>query len=570
MTTKSTRPLPPILLKASVPLSAAILLGAFFAASLPAAAQPDAVRPVAEPTFGEIIDVRVINLEVVVTDRKTRVMGLTSDDFQLLVDGKEVPIEYFTEVVGGQATTSAGAQGSIPALAPGESVGTRFLVFIDDSFSVRNQRNRVLRRLEEQLPFLGPDDHMAIAAYDGHEIDLLTTWTNSQRDLERALRQARERRTYGLQRRLYLTSDLSTDAYFYGRTRSPFGFGPYDDFGYAGYGPYGAYRGAVPGSRLYTETSEVVDAATSTLRAFARPPGRKVMLLLSGGWAVSSDTGFRPSVIYGGRGSRDLLRPLTDTANRLGYTLYPVDVKGTASRLAGGAEFGSSRRANYVARLEREREWVEESGLLYLAEETGGRAMLDGASLKALERAVEDTRSYYWLGFTPSWQENDQRHRVEVKVRRKGLKVRSRESFSDLSRQTEVTMLVESSQLFDLPLPGESRELGVAFGEPAKGGFRKVIVPLKLEIPLDRITLLPTAEGFAARLELRVAATDDRGNRADIPVLPVELRADPDGEEIFAEVEIGLKLRRRPHKLLVSLHEPVSGNLMSKRVALSL
>ncbi len=207
---------------------------------------------------------------------------------------------------------------------------------------------------------------------------------------------------------------------------------------------------------------------------------------------------------------------------------------------------------------------------MYLAEETGGRALLDGAATSALQRAVEDTRSYYWLGFTPSWQEDDRRHKVEIKVRRKGLKVRSRESFSDLSRQTEVTMLVESSQLFDLPVPGENRELGVAFGEPAKGGFRKVIVPLKLEIPLDQVTLLPTAGGFVAQLELRVAATDDQGNRADMPVVPVELRADAGGEAAFATFELALKFRRRPHKVLVSLHEPASGNLLTRRVALTL
>lgn len=535
--------------------------------TLPAAAQ--SAEP--SPTFGEIIDVRVINLEVVVTDRKTRVMGLSSDDFQLLVDGKEVPIEYFTEVVGGQAVATVDGEGTIPALAPGGAVGTRFLVFIDDSFTVRNQRNRILRKLEEQLQFLSPDDHMAVAAFDGRGIDLLTSWTNSEQDLQKVFRLARERPAHGLQRRVQMPGYFPTRGSYFGRYADPFSsVGPYG-YGWGGFRGFGSYPSVSPGSRLYNETGRVIDAATSVLRAFARPPGRKVMLLLSGGWSVAGENRFRSSVAYGtGRGNPGLLRPLTDTANRLGYTLYPVDVQGLGRRLVGGAQYGSSREASYAAFQQREREWIEETGLIYLAEETGGRALLDGAASTALQRAVEDTRSYYWLGFTPSWQENDQRHKVEVKVRRKGLKVRSRESFSDLSRQTEVTMLVESSQLFDLPVPGENRELGIEFGEPAKGGFRRVIVPLKLEIPLDQVTLLPTAEGFVAQLELRVAATDDQGKRADIPVVPVELRSGADGEAAFATFELSLKLRRRPHKLLVSLHEPVSGNLMTKRVALTL
>ena len=534
--------------------------------ALPAAAQPADT----DPAFGEIIDVRVINLEVVVTDGKDRVTGLSSDEFQLLVDGKETPIEYFTEVVGGRAVESSGDSGAaIPALAPGAAVGTRFLVFIDDSFSVRGQRNRVLRKLEEQLQFLAPEDHMAVVAFDGREIELLATWTRSSRELERALRQARERRTYGLQRRIQLASYTPAYSAFYGGFGDPF-LSRAGARGFGGLSGFGAYPSLAPrGSRLYSETGQVVDAATSVLRAFAKPPGRKVMLLLSGGWAVAGQSRFQSSVVYAG-GGPGLLRPLIDTANRLGYTLYPVDVKGVESHLGGSARYGSSREANFASFQRSHREWIEEAGLIYLAEETGGRALLDGASSSALQRAVEDTRSYYWLGFTPTWQENDRRHRVKVEVRRRGLKVRSRESFSDLSRRTEVTMLVESSQLFDLPLPGEDRDLGVDFGEPAKAGFRKVIVPLKLEIPLDQITLLPTASGFAARLELRVAATDDRGNRADIPVLPVELRTGADGEAEVAVVEIALKLRRRPHTMVVSLHEPASGGLISKRVELTL
>ncbi|MYJ24076.1 MAG: hypothetical protein F4080_00670 [Holophagales bacterium] len=38
--------------------------------------------------FSEVIDVRVVNIEVVVTDRDgNRVHGLTASDFELLVDG---------------------------------------------------------------------------------------------------------------------------------------------------------------------------------------------------------------------------------------------------------------------------------------------------------------------------------------------------------------------------------------------------------------------------------------------------------------------------------------------------
>ncbi len=534
--------------------------------ALPGYAQQPAPEP---PTFGEIIDVRVINLEVVVTDGKDRIQGLTADDFRILVDGEEVPLEYFTEVLGGQAVLpQAENSTTIPALAPGEAVGTRILVFIDDAFSVRTKRNRVLKRMIEQLPHLGPEDSMALVAYDGRQIELLTSWTRSQRELERVFEAAQERRAYGLQRR------LANGVSFGG----PFGSGLGSGFGnFAGSGPFrgdgfgsGFGSGTGPGSRTYADVDQVLGAATSVLRGFAKPSGRKVMLLLSGGWPTAGGTGFSSDIGYAGGGSRSLLRPLVDTANRLGYTLYPVDLKGAESHFSG-AEFGPLGRARFAENFSRDREWIEESSLVYLAEETGGKALLDGASLTALQRTVEDTRSYYWLGFTPSWQEDDRRHRVKVEVRRKGLKARSRDSFSDLSRTTEVSMLLESAQLFDLPVPGLDKELQVSIGEPLSGGSRKVVIPLRVEVPLDEITLLPFEGGYGTRLELRVAVTDDRGNRADIPVMLFDLKRKEQVEPgDFTSLEVPLRIRRRPHRMLVSVHDPASGTILSQKVGVDL
>ena len=102
-----------------------------------------------EDTFGESIDVRVVNVEAVVTDRKgERVSGLTAGDFRLLVDGVEVPVDYFTEVADGVARPASQAgEGSVPApLAPTAAgpVGRSYLFFIDESLSIAAQRDVVL------------------------------------------------------------------------------------------------------------------------------------------------------------------------------------------------------------------------------------------------------------------------------------------------------------------------------------------------------------------------------------------------------------------------------------------
>src|SRR3954452_3481817 len=139
------------------------------------------------PSFGESIDVRVVNVEAVVTDRQGhRVSGLKPEDFRLRVDGKEMPVEYCNEVRDGEALPAAPApeaaapaeQPPAPARAAVQGVaegriGTYYLLFIDDFFSIPAQRNAVLKGLREDLGRLGPADRMAIVAYGGGRLTML-------------------------------------------------------------------------------------------------------------------------------------------------------------------------------------------------------------------------------------------------------------------------------------------------------------------------------------------------------------------------------------------------------------
>src|SRR5947199_6450421 len=141
------------------------------------------------PSFGESIDVRVVNVEAVVTDRQgNRVTGLKPEDFRLRVDGREVPVEYFSEVRDGAAlpaTPEAAAQpqeaktaggAAVQGVAEGK-VGTYYLVYVDDYFSVPAHRDTVLKALKADLGRLGPDDRTAIVAYGGGRPTILTNWS---------------------------------------------------------------------------------------------------------------------------------------------------------------------------------------------------------------------------------------------------------------------------------------------------------------------------------------------------------------------------------------------------------
>jgi VWFA-related protein len=519
------------------------------------AAAPAAAQDARPGVFGEALDVRVVNVEVVVTDKKgARVDGLTREEFVLEVDGQVVPVDYFAEVVGGRVAAPAAAAATPPAAEPGQPLGISWLVFVDDYFSIQRDRNQVLEALGGQLGHLGAGDRMAVVAWDGRRLTMLTSWTGSKQALERAFDAAAKRPSLGLQRlaeRRSLIDDRQS------RNRI-----------------LGVPRFETDPTRLDPDERHVVDlitaqvqrsvgAAAATLRAFAAPPGRKAMLLLSGGWPwrpvdfVVADT--NRVITETTIGAEPLFRPLADVANLLGYTIYPVDVPGLSQRIVDAAS-GPPSLAGTLAESRREQDI--QASLDWLAETTGGRSFINAQRLAVFEESVTDTRSFYWLGFTPKRSGDDKPHRVKVTVKRPGLEVRSRSDFLDASRTLEVSMAVESALLFGNP--ASALPLKLVVGKPAKDRGRAMRVPITLEVPLAELTPLPGADGPTATVELRVGAQDAEGNTAAIPVIPLQLSMKTPAQTGDAgRYSTELLLRRGAHDLVVALYEPISGKVFS-------
>lgn len=514
----------------------------------PASSEPASI-------FGEQIDVRVVNVEVVVTDRQgNRVTGLTPADFRLRVDGKELPIEYFTEVRGGQAVApeagQAGAVQGLPSLAPGSPVGTSYLVFIDDYFSIAARRDEVLRDLMDDLGRLGPEDRMAIVAFDGRKIDMLSNWSNSERELHRAFQQAMGRQAYGFQRLAELRSFQSA--------RRLGNVGTVDS------------RAAFANRLDLEELSYIelmgdqvrrsVMAAEGALRGFASPPGRKVMVLLSGGWPYSPadyvlNNPNRPVLNRDVPRGEELFRPLVDTANLVGYTVYAVDVPGVEATGPDASE-GAPRTTGLLDLREQE----VHASLEFVARETGGKALINGLRAGALETAESDTRSYYWLGFAPQRERNDERHRIQVDVTRPGLEARARDNYLDLSRKSEVTMMVESALLFGNP-PG-AVPMPMQVSKPVPAGRREMEVGLTLAIPVSSVTMVPMEGKYVTELELRFSVLDEKGNRSAVPVIPLRITSETapkDGE--YMRYDTRLKLRKIGQHLVAAIYDPLSGKI---------
>jgi VWFA-related protein len=451
------------------------------------------------------------------------------------------------------------AEGEAPA--PLQPVETSYLLFIDDYFTRPPHRNLVLDGLEDDLDAAGPGDRFAVVAWDGRRLEVLSDWSTSRAALYDALAAARKRKGW---RAVMEQRGRSQDPRALARLRAE-------------------------------QLGRTYQAVTTALRTFADVPGRRVALLLAGGWPYELNSVAFGEDLLGSSRLFDTRRPLAriaDVANATGFTLYPIDAPGpenvgggiradegnfgggpidTALRL--GAEDGRFAAAGgddpdgggLDARLDGQLSdafeadfegSLQEESLIRLAEWTGGEALLDGRRQRALGPVVVDTRSYYWLSFEHPRRADGTRHDVEVEVLREGLSVRTRAGFLDVSRGAEAEIQAERALL----LGGGEDTLRVEVTEPVRRG-RNMDVPFAVFIPLDEVTVTPRRGGGGrVRLDLRVAVEDERGDRADVSVQKLDLPLEPAMLELDAVAwEAAVKLRRKEHVLVFVLSDPASG-----------
>jgi VWFA-related protein len=219
---------------------------------------------------------------------------------------------------------------------------------------------------------------------------------------------------------------------------------------------------AYNGQRNTIFTVGTLGAVSYIVGALREMPGRKSIVLFSDG--ISLFTEAQGSALhrggeagFGGMQTNtdvlEALRKLVDLANRAGTVIYTMHTMGLQPlvpsaedrvELGGFNNMGGQQRQKALKTLMdagtlggRDVEFnVGQQGLAHLALETGGLAYENGNDLNwGLDRVLEDQQGYYLLGYKPSEQTfvnkhgSRSYHRIQVKVKRAGLQVRSRTGF---------------------------------------------------------------------------------------------------------------------------------------------
>jgi VWFA-related protein len=473
------------------------------ALALPLAAQKPVDRKATGPeAFGEAIEVSVVNLDVFVTDKKGKpVTGLRKEDFEVLEDGKPVEISNFYAESRGTAPAAAVPAGPGQA-APERPVSQRLrlVVFVDDVNLAQANRMRILQNVGRFLHSeLKPGDEVMLVRYD-QRLDIRRQFTpDLQRvdaDLEAILKLPTDVRKY----QQSLASALqSVDFARLGGERTPGG----DPYGSEVEGQVAAWAGE---ESLMVQGA--LDALDSVVSWLAGVPGRKAVLYVSDGlpltpgldlFTVYSSAAQSPSAAK--RMSEmsaqkfDLttrFRQVTSHASRNRVAFYPIEAYGTRESAGAGSLFDSVSLA------------TRQNGLRFLAEDTGGQALLNASDVPgALARMSQDFETYYSIGYQPRRQGDEAEHKIEVRARPRGLQVRTRQWYRD---KPEGETVAEGT-LAVMRFGPEDNPLGV--GLEIVPGKKAGEMLVRVKVPVARLYLEPQGGSREGRLRLYVVASGE-------------------------------------------------------------
>jgi VWFA-related protein len=416
------------------------------------------------------ISTELVQLDAVVLDKNGKVVrGLSRDDFQLFDAGKKQQIAFF-EFVDASKMRLAAEQTEPEAQAAAESGRDRefgrIYAFIVDDLTIPLEglvhvRDMLSYFIEHQMR---DNDLVAVIRVAGGA-GLLQQFTDDKSQLRKLVaglapgpnpynvfNQSQPDVTGGMAPPLAETADPGT----------------------LGVGADTLTPNSIDLTSASDDTNVTIrgymtlGTASFLIETMKRLPGRKAMVLISGGLPVLGT----------GPVANDLdnfLNLLADRATRAGVAVNTVDVRGTSAhvavpRFADTAPlssltamkpgFGRRPDANFIGYENPIDVDTAHMGLAQLAAATGGIAVLNRNDLKlGMDQIVQSNDAYYLLAYTPSEAKfNGNFHKVDIRVRG-GYRVLSRRGYLARRDEPEGPAGKEQQMLDAIKSPLDRREI---------------------------------------------------------------------------------------------------------------
>jgi VWFA-related protein len=504
--------------------SLAVVLAVIALVSFPAGAQQSSEEI---PRLVETVDVRVINVDVVVTDRKGNpIRGLKMGDFEIYETGRKMNLTNFYEVAPTAAHPPARApkpqteaMPAAPAPPPPTNLRRRIIFFVDNLSLHPFNRNRVFSSMKQFAEeALRPGDEAMVATWN-RSMKIRVPFTPDKTQIIQTLEAIEGESAFGVH-------NLSERRQVEGQIRDA-----------------RTYSDAVAAARQYAQSVEhdlrqSVSAINGLMSTLAGVEGKKVLVLTSEGFPMSpgkemffyidemarEKTDWRRS---GGSSliesmsfdSSMLIQSVAKTANANNITLYTMHAAGLSGYNEGSAE--NARSTPFVTQQAALTNTTDSMNLL--ANMTGGIAITGSNNFRmGFEQIEKDLDGYYSLGYRAGTERVDRQRPIEVRTKNRNHIVRFRKSFVEKSMQTDMTDRVIANLFYESAANDMKIFLTTKQPIPTQEGLFKI--PLEVHIPMDSFTLLPQGELHAGSFTIFVAAADRNGDMSDVSRTQVPIR----------------------------------------------
>ncbi|HKS10974.1 MAG TPA: VWA domain-containing protein [Pyrinomonadaceae bacterium] len=402
--------------------------------SLPPPPKPQEQKP-AQPSPQQPDDVDVVKIttnlvqiDAVVTDRKgMHVTDLRPHEVEMLENGKPQKVTEFSYIKIGRTAEAAAkpTEETDRTPVPGppkklqrEEVRRTIALVIDDlrmSFdSVRFTKQALKKFLDEQLQ---PSDLVAIIRTAGGT-GALQQFTSDKQQLYTAVEKLKWVPRIGNSAQAF--ENIRQETMQIGERNMLDNTNELDDL-----------------NQMRKDLFAVgtLGALNYTIQGLREMPGRKSIILFSDGLQL-----FNPSEPTGSSRILNSLQLLLDLANRASVVINTMDVRGLVTfGLTAVDNTWNMSPAQVEAKLSQRKEnfFDSQSGLNYLAAQTGGLAIRNTNDMDGgVRRIMDDQAGYYLVGYRPDDSTFDSTngktkfHHVELKVKRPGkFTVRTRTGF---------------------------------------------------------------------------------------------------------------------------------------------
>lgn len=491
-------------------------------------AQPDSF-------FSEVVEVRVTNVDVIVTDRSGKpVTGLTREDFEIREDGVPKEISNFLELRGESAPSLTATAPETPVAPLRKDLRRRDItVFIDNTAIHPLRRNSVLPKLQEFLrQNVREQDTVAIAAWN-NSLTIELQPTNDRAAIDAAVAKLQSASGFSDSPAVAIDDFHRKIAALIGafadRPRRP-GDPPQKP-------PWeqGLMEARAFGVLASHAAHQRVEALKSVIAWRRGVEGKKILVLLTGEMRESpadeaflyldaSRDAFKDVNSVAITQARQYAIPsladdIAAVANSAGVTLYPIDIAGKESGMPA-RDAASMQRIGTSGSTAHSRQALT---LPAIAEETGGVALSGSDNWQlAFDTIRNDLESYYSLGYRATGPQEDRVKSIEVKVRKKGYTVRTRQAVVEKSLSSEMHDAV-AANLFGT-VPSNDLAIRATRDVPVPKDAETVVIPVTITIPMDKLTLVPEGTDLTGKVAMYAAFLRKDGAISKVAQQPLTVR----------------------------------------------